>query len=231
MWETAARRLSDVRRMAEPQVTDAKVNRRGARGFCPRWMQRRRLFSECLCFFSFFFFAWKKLLCYLIRPAVCVCVCLNLYLPKHYSQMSWIFLIWVSLPPKSHSPLLQTFPLAATHTFTTEESIQDVGTQYELIRFFFLSWNSKYWRMSLIAVRRELHFPGGGVQILALSLWVYDVAAAVWGRGGGGRFMLMATFCKTWTEFRRMTSHHQTNQTQPKDRFTVCTREDDRKGF
>lgn len=108
-------------------------------------MQRSTLFSECLCFFSFFVYVKEAfVLSDKVWRGVCVSVCahvgLNQYLRKHYSQMSWIFLIFVFLPtpthpsnPLKHSLLGQNTPSQLKNRYATSEHM--VGIDRLLFSF------------------------------------------------------------------------------------------------
>lgn len=144
-------------------------------------MQRSTLFSECLCFFSFFLWVkeafvlsdkvWRACVCLCVN--VCAHVGLNQYLPKHHSQMSWIFLIFVFLPtpihpshPLKHSLLGQNTPSQLKNRYSTSEhtvgidrlsfsfvKMGDVINRSELVSAF-PRWRRAYARFISAALQR-----------------------------------------------------------------------------
>lgn len=164
-------------------------------------MQRSTLFSECLCFFSFFLCVkeafvlsdkvWRACVCLCVN--VCAHVGLNQYLPKHHSQMSWIFLIFVFLPtpihpshPLKHSLLGQNTASQLKNRYSTSE--HTVGID----RLFF-----SFVKMGDVINRSEV--------VSAFPRWRHAYArfiSAALQRGGSGlwmkgkrRFMLMTACC------------------------------------
>lgn len=132
------------------------------------------------------------------------------YLSKHYSQMSWIFLICVfrlSSFPSIHPSHPLKLPPGAKHTFTTEESIRYITT-HGMKWFFFFCLVEKALRILENVINHSevgTAFPWWKccedvVKMLAWSQRLF-VAAAFCGWGGKHWFMSMAC-CKALIKFR-----------------------------